>query len=93
MFTYDRNTLTNFVVTSSEEEIIDLDINMPEWNAEISVAFTNVAESRMQGIPPEIGEIQLMSTQMTDFSYEGVIRTPLRLEECAGNSLLDHPAV
>ena len=93
MLEYDNLTLQNFLITSSDQEMLELSINTAEWNADIAIGFAHSTESRMQFIPPEIGEVSVVMTQMTNFTYDGVVRTPLRLEPCQENSLLDHEAI
>ena len=94
MIEYDRLTVTNFIVTNNDEEMIALNINMSEWNADVAVGFSNIAESRLQTIPPEIGQVRLMMTEMSAFTFDDVIRTPLGLELCGTeNGVMQHPSI
>ena len=83
MFNYDRLAIQNLVLTSSEEEMKELSINMADWNTDIAVGIANNSERRMQRIPKEIGEIQLYMTEMSDFAYDAVARTTLSIEPCS----------
>ena len=55
MIKHDDPTITNYHITTGEEEIIEKTINFPEYHADIAVGFIDGKISKFISIPPNIG--------------------------------------
>ena len=89
MLKHDDPTITNYHITTSEEEMIEESINFPEWHADIAVGFLDGAASRIFTIPPNIGQVKFSVMSVENYEASSKRNIELRLEKCRGNSFYD----